>query len=91
MADKVKFLKGTQTKYDALSTKDEDTFYHIDNNVYLGEIKLSNGEDVADLVIGGRNLILNSKDLSYTANVFFNSYLVNNSNTLTYNGSVLVY
>jgi hypothetical protein len=91
MAYNVKFKKGTQTKYDALTTKDEDTFYHIDNNVYLGEIKLSNGEDVADLAIGGRNLILNSKDLSYTGNVFFNSYLVNNSNTLTYNGSVLVY
>jgi hypothetical protein len=48
MAYNVKFLKGTQTAYDALTTKDPNTFYYTDStNLYLGDIKLSNGSDVA--------------------------------------------
>lgn len=45
---KVKFLKGLAEEYTALTTKDSNTFYHTtdDNQVYIGEIKLSSEEDL---------------------------------------------
>lgn len=50
MAYNVKFLKGTQANYEALATKDSNTFYYTTsdsgNNLYLGEIKLSNAADL---------------------------------------------
>lgn len=49
MAD-VKFYKGTSAGYTALS-KDSYTFYLVDNkDLYLGEVKLSNGADLAAAV-----------------------------------------
>lgn len=44
---KVKFLQNTQAVYDALTTYDANTFYFTGENLYLGEIKLSNAEDLA--------------------------------------------
>ena len=48
MALNVKFLKGSSVGYTGLTTKNADTFYYTtdDNNLYLGEIKLSNGADL---------------------------------------------
>ena len=48
MALNVKFLKGSSAGYTGLTTKNADTFYYTtdDNNLYLGEIKLSNGADL---------------------------------------------
>ena len=48
MALNVKFLKGSSVGYAGLTTKNVDTFYYTtdDNNLYLGEIKLSNGADL---------------------------------------------
>ena len=48
MALNVKFLKGSSVGYAGLTTKNADTFYYTtdDNNLYLGEIKLSNGADL---------------------------------------------
>lgn len=49
MAD-VRFYKGTSAGYAALS-KDSYTFYLVDNkDLYLGEVKLSNGADLAAAV-----------------------------------------
>lgn len=47
----VQFLQGLQAAYEAL-TKDANTFYYCTDsgNFYLGEIKLSNGKDLADAV-----------------------------------------
>lgn len=47
MAYNVKFLKGTAAQYEALTTKDVNTFYYVDNDLYLGAIKLSNASDLA--------------------------------------------
>lgn len=52
MALNVKFLKGSSAGYAGITTKNADTFYYTtdDNNLYLGEIKLSNGADLAAAV-----------------------------------------
>ena len=51
MAYNVKFLKGTGENYAALQSKDKNTFYYIDNKyLYLGDILLSNGEDIAGAI-----------------------------------------
>lgn len=48
MAYNVKFLKGTFESYNALASKDPNTFYYLDNaNLYLGSIKLSDGPELA--------------------------------------------
>lgn len=47
MAD-VKFLQGTQAGYEALESKNPNTFYFTGSNLYLGEIKLSNASDITD-------------------------------------------
>ena len=46
MAYNVKFLKGTAAQYDALANKDVNTFYYVDQDLYLGTIKLSNAADL---------------------------------------------
>ena len=46
MAD-VKFLQGTQSGYDALESKNPNTFYYTGTNLYLGELQLTNGSDIA--------------------------------------------
>lgn len=46
MAINVKFLKGTEEAYNALSPKDSNTFYYTGTNLYLGEVKLSNATDI---------------------------------------------
>lgn len=53
MAYDVKFLKGTASKYTAISVKDANTFYFTtdDNQLYLGEIKLSNAGDIAAAIL----------------------------------------
>lgn len=53
MALNVKFLKGSSVGYAALDTKNADTFYYTtdDNNLYLGEIKLSNAVDLANAIL----------------------------------------
>lgn len=51
MALNVKFLKGTSASYNALLTKDANTFYYVDGaNLYLGDILLSNSDEVAAAV-----------------------------------------
>lgn len=52
MAYNVKFLKGTADAYSKLVSKDENIFYYTtdDNNLYLGEIKLSNAGDIASAI-----------------------------------------
>ena len=54
MAYNVKFLKGTKANFDALKaagTLDKNTFYYIDEkDLYLGNILLSNADDVANAV-----------------------------------------
>lgn len=47
---KVFFLKGTAQEYANLATKDSSTFYNTtdDNQLYLGEIKLSSAKDITD-------------------------------------------
>lgn len=49
MAYNVKFLKGAAAAYTALAAKDANTFYYTsdDKQLYLGEIKLSNANDLA--------------------------------------------
>ena len=49
MALNVKFLKGSSIGYSSMVSKNEDTFYYTtdDKNLYLGEIKLSIGIDLA--------------------------------------------
>lgn len=47
MAYNVKFLKGTAAQYKALANKDVNTFYYVDQDLYLGTIKLSNAEEIA--------------------------------------------
>ena len=51
MSYDVRFLKGTRENYNNLSTKDANTFYYVDEtDLYLGEILLSNAEEVAAAV-----------------------------------------
>lgn len=45
MAD-VKFLQGSQSGYEALATKNPNTFYFTGTNLYLGELKLTSGSDI---------------------------------------------
>ena len=51
MAYNVKFLKGTQANFDGLQSKDVNTFYYVDGkDLYLGNVKLTNGADLAAAV-----------------------------------------
>lgn len=51
MAYNVKFLKGTQANFDGIQSKDVHTFYYVDNtDLYLGNVKLTNGADLAAAV-----------------------------------------
>lgn len=51
MSYDVRFLKGIRANYDALPVKDANTFYYVDEtDLYLGEILLSNAEEVAAAV-----------------------------------------
>lgn len=47
----VKFLKGTLDAYNGLANKDPNTFYYADNDLFLGEIKLSNGADLTAAIL----------------------------------------
>lgn len=49
MAD-VKFLQGTQAGYDALETKNPNTFYFTGDNLYLGELILTSASDIANVL-----------------------------------------
>lgn len=49
MAD-VKFLQGTQVGYEALETKNPNTFYFTGTNLYLGELLLTNGSDITTVL-----------------------------------------
>ena len=52
MLNNVKFLKGTSQSFGAIEVKDANTFYYIDDkDLYLGSIKLSNGEDLAAAIL----------------------------------------
>ena len=52
MAYNVKFLQGSLAAYNAIATKDLNTFYYVDGkDLYLGEIKLSNGADLAAAIL----------------------------------------
>jgi chromosome segregation ATPase len=47
MSYDVRFLKGTSERYKALPAKDKNTFYYVDESqLYLGEILLSNADEV---------------------------------------------
>lgn len=51
MAYNVKFLKGTSTQLGNI-TRDLNTFYYVDDkDLFLGNIKLSNGEDLAAAIL----------------------------------------
>lgn len=52
MANSVLFLKGTAAVYAGLTNKNANTFYYTtdDNQLYLGTIKLSNGDDIVAAV-----------------------------------------
>ena len=51
MAYNVKFLKGTSTQLGNIE-RDLNTFYYVDNaDLYLGNIKLSNGADLAAAIL----------------------------------------
>lgn len=70
MAYDVKFLQGTQASYDGKKTAgtlDAKTFYLTDTNLYLGEIKLSNAQDIADAVTNIEGVTGKLADLSTTA------------------------
>ena len=52
MAYNVNFLKGTSQSFADLAVKSKNTFYYIDEkDLYIGDIKLTNGEDLAAAVI----------------------------------------
>ena len=51
MAYNVKFLKGSLEAYQALGTKDANVFYYAGNDLFLGEVKLSNGADLAAAIL----------------------------------------
>lgn len=63
MALNVKFLKGSSAGYAGLATKNPDTFYLTtdDNNLYLGEVKLSNGADLAEAI---KRIAKNEEDIA---------------------------
>ena len=63
MALNVKFLKGSSVGYAGLVTKNPETFYLTtdDNNLYLGEVKLSNGADLAAAV---EKITANEEDIA---------------------------
>lgn len=48
---KLRFLKGTEISYDALTEKDPNTFYFTGDDLYLGEIKLSSENDLKDALL----------------------------------------
>jgi hypothetical protein len=51
MAYNVKFLKGTSTQLEGI-TRDLNTFYYVDDtDLFLGNIKLSNGADLAAAIL----------------------------------------
>lgn len=51
MAYNVNFLKGTLEAYRQLATKDVNTFYYVDGkDLYLGETKLTNAEDLNEAI-----------------------------------------
>lgn len=50
MANEVRFLKGSQSGYEALTTKDPNTFYFTETNLYLGTIKLTNNSDITGIL-----------------------------------------
>lgn len=51
MAYNVKFLKGSSEAYSNLALKDDYSFYYVDgSDLYLGDIKLSNAEDLVAAV-----------------------------------------
>lgn len=51
MSYNVRFLKGTGVNYQALPVKDPNTFYYVDeSDLYLGEILLSNADEIASAV-----------------------------------------
>ena len=61
MAYNVKFLKGTQANFDGLQSKDVNTFYYVDSkDLYLGNIKLTNG---ADLTAAVQRVAKNESDI----------------------------
>ena len=70
----IKFLKGTAVAYDKLSPKNADTFYLTtnDNNLYLGDQKLTNERDL---------LNLNSKLTSDEITIRDHSNSINDLNT----------
>ena len=62
MAYNVKFLKGTASSYAGLASKDVNTFYYIDGkDLYLGNVKLSNGSDLANAVA---NIAANAEEIA---------------------------
>ena len=61
MAYNVKFLKGTQANFDGLQSKDVNTFYYVDSkDLYLGNVKLTNG---ADLTAAVQRVAKNESDI----------------------------
>ena len=48
MAYDVKFLRGAAATYTGLTSWDDKTFYYTtdDHQLYIGSVKLSNGEDL---------------------------------------------
>ena len=47
MAYNVNFLKGTSQSFADLAVKSKNTFYYIDEkDLYIGDVKLTNGEDL---------------------------------------------
>ena len=51
MSYNVRFLKGTGVNYQALPVKDQNTFYYVyESDLYLGEILLSNADEIASAV-----------------------------------------
>lgn len=51
MAYNVKFKRLSLENYNALPSKDIYTFYYVGNDLYLGEIKLSNASDLTAALI----------------------------------------
>lgn len=52
MAYNVNFLKGTAQSFADLAVKSKNTFYYIDEkDLYIGDVKLTNGEDLAAAVL----------------------------------------
>jgi hypothetical protein len=65
----VKFQKGTQAKYNALTSKDPNTFYYITDSgaeqLYLGSTRLANGRDVTDAL---QRIATNAGDIETLSN-----------------------